>query len=186
MQCIATYPLLTKEPESASDSELDDADVQDWNWDRRTLVEAENLQCSLTNGGNIVSLVVMQNGLQPVKGLRVKHQKQNSDVCDVYDHIDFVINGVQCLTDLEGMVHKGIVHRGGCGAHHPYTQDRICPKESGKSSSRQLKLGPSYMMLTYCVIDIHWAHSVSMRGSTWWDESLQHVVNFAVPTTKEQ
>ena len=72
------YPLLTEAQEHTSDdSRCDDdkddddhgdEDYEDWKWDRKTLVKAEGLRCSLTSGTSITSLVVLKNGLQPIKG----------------------------------------------------------------------------------------------------------------------
>ena len=71
--------------------------TQNWNWDRETLVKAEGLKHSLTSAIHITALVVLKNGLQPVKALCVKLQKRDSDICKAYNNIDFVINEVQSM-----------------------------------------------------------------------------------------
>ncbi len=102
----ALYPLLTEVPveaeaEPASDDESSDddreEDYDDWKWDRDTKVKAEGLRSSLTSGTNIAALVVLKNGLHPVKGLSVKLQKRDRDICEAYSHIDFVVSEVQSM-----------------------------------------------------------------------------------------
>ena len=46
-----------------------------------TLVKAEGLKHSLISGIHITALVVLKNGLQPVKMLSVKLRKRDSDIC---------------------------------------------------------------------------------------------------------
>lgn len=63
------------------DVQLADASShEDWQWDRDTLVKASGLMSSLTNFRNIMALVVLRNGLHPVKGLSSKLQKSDSDI----------------------------------------------------------------------------------------------------------
>ncbi len=65
-------------------------------------VKAEGLRCSLTKGANIVALVVLKNGLHPVKSLSVKLQRRDSDIYKAYGLIDFVIDEVQSMrTNVE-------------------------------------------------------------------------------------
>ena len=96
------YPLLTEALDPADDDgscagdEGDDS-YEDWSWDRETLAKAEGLRCSLTNGTHITALVVLKNGLQPVKALSVKLQKRDSDIFQAYGHIDFVTKDVQTM-----------------------------------------------------------------------------------------
>lgn len=74
-----------------------DDDYDNWNWDTETLVKAEGLKSSLTNGTNIAALVVLKNGRQPVKVLSVKLQRRDSDICNAYNYIDFAIREVQTM-----------------------------------------------------------------------------------------
>lgn len=87
------YPLLTTAPEESGEDE----NYEDWDWNRETLVKAEGLRCSLTSGTHISALVVLTNGLQPVKALSVKLQKRDSDVFKAYGHIDFVTKEIQSM-----------------------------------------------------------------------------------------
>ena len=97
------YPLLTvtEAPEAATDGDSGrdegDEDYEDWNWDKETLVKAEGLRCSLTSGMHITALVILKDGLQPVKGLSIKLQKRDSDIYETYDHINFVVKEVQSM-----------------------------------------------------------------------------------------
>ena len=101
MPCL--YPLLTvtEASEAATDEDSGrdegDEDYEDWNWDRETLVKAEGLRCSLTSEMHITALVVLKDGLQPVKELSIKLQKRNSDIYEAYDHINFVVKEVQSM-----------------------------------------------------------------------------------------
>ncbi|XP_071499270.1 52 kDa repressor of the inhibitor of the protein kinase-like [Diadema antillarum] len=87
------YPLLTTAPEESREDE----NYEDWDWDRETLVKAEGLRCSLTSGTHISALVILKNGLQPVKALSVKLQKRDSDIFKAYGHIDFVTKEIQSM-----------------------------------------------------------------------------------------
>ncbi len=63
------YPMLTEPPEPTTDDDSgcnkEDEHYENWNWDRDTLVKAEGLKSSLSNGINITALIVLKNGLQP-------------------------------------------------------------------------------------------------------------------------
>ena len=43
---------------------------------------------SLRNGGNIIALVILVNGLDIVKGLSIKLQKRDADVFATYNLIE--------------------------------------------------------------------------------------------------
>ena len=48
------------------------AEIQSWDWDADTRTKAQGFMTSLRNGGNILALVILVNGLDTVKGLIVK------------------------------------------------------------------------------------------------------------------
>ncbi|XP_071491986.1 52 kDa repressor of the inhibitor of the protein kinase-like [Diadema antillarum] len=91
VQIMETILLLARQESG------EDENYEDWDWDRETLIKAEGLRCSLTSGTHISALVILKNGLQPVKALNVKLQKRDSDIFKAYGHIDFVTKEVQSM-----------------------------------------------------------------------------------------
>lgn len=81
----ARYPDI---PEPADES---------WDWDRKTRTDATGLHASLSAFEGIISLIVLKNGLYPVKGLSQKLQKRDKDIYDAYKDIDFVREEVRSL-----------------------------------------------------------------------------------------
>ena len=69
-----------------------------WSRDTSTSIKAEGLRHSLQAGCNIycntVSLIVLLNGLDPLKGLSAKLQKRDADVVSAYAFIDTAIDNV--------------------------------------------------------------------------------------------
>ena len=84
-----------------SEPTTDGSDQEDekWNWDRETRVKAKGLKYSLTNGTHITALVVLKNGLQPIKALSIKLQKRDSDIYKAYGYIDFVIKDIKTMRE---------------------------------------------------------------------------------------
>ena len=74
-------------------------DKGSWSWDTSTRIKAVGLKDSLKDGSNILALVTLLNGLDPLRGLSAKLQKRDADVVDAYKLIDTAVSEVQTLRD---------------------------------------------------------------------------------------
>ena len=70
-------------------------DKEIWSWDASTRTKAEGLKSSLKTGSNILALVTLLYGLDPLQGLSAKLQKRDADVVAANKHINTAINDVQ-------------------------------------------------------------------------------------------
>ena len=78
-----------------------------WQWDKETRTKAGGLKTSLCSPMNVTALLVMKNGLFPIKGLSAKLQKRDQDIYEAYKHIDFVISEVNHLRQNIDSVWQG-------------------------------------------------------------------------------
>ena len=60
----------------------------DWYWDAPTRIKAECLKQYLATSKNILSLIVLLHGLDPLKGVCIKLQKHDADIVTAYRYID--------------------------------------------------------------------------------------------------
>lgn len=70
-------------------------DKEIWSWDASTRTKAEGLKSSLKSGSNILALVTLLYGLDPLQGLSAKLQKRDADVVAAHKHIDTAISDIQ-------------------------------------------------------------------------------------------
>ena len=66
----------------------------DWCWDTPTRIKTEGPKQSLATSKNILSLIVLLHGLDPLKGVCIKLQKHDADIVTAYRHIDLAIEEV--------------------------------------------------------------------------------------------
>ena len=93
---VYIYTTLHAICDSAQYPDLEDSSEsrERWTWDGPTRITAEGLKCSLMSGSNIIALIVLLNGLDPLKGLSAKLQKRDADVVTAYNLIDKSIQDV--------------------------------------------------------------------------------------------
>jgi hypothetical protein len=68
---------------------------ENWNWDNDTRTRAQGILASLQKFETAVSLVVLKNVLQPLRGITTKLQKRDIEICSAYADID------QTMQDLK-------------------------------------------------------------------------------------
>ena len=71
----------------------------DWCWDTPTRIKAEGLKQSLATSKNILSLIVLLHGLDPLKGVCIKLQKHDADIVTAYRHIYLAIEEVSYMRE---------------------------------------------------------------------------------------
>ena len=71
----------------------------DWCWDTPTRIKAEGLKQSLATSKNILPLIVLLHGLDPLKGVCIKLQKHDADIVTAYRHIDLAIEEVSYMRE---------------------------------------------------------------------------------------
>ena len=72
----------------------------DWCWDTPTRIKADGPKQSLEpTSKNILSLIVLLHGLDPLKGVCIKLQKHDADIVTAYRHIDLAIEEVSYMRE---------------------------------------------------------------------------------------
>ena len=71
----------------------------DWCWNTPTRIKAEGPKQSLATSKNILSLIVLLHGLDPLKGVCIKLQKHDADIVTAYRHIDLAIEQVSYMRE---------------------------------------------------------------------------------------
>ena len=71
----------------------------DWCWDTPTRIKTEGPKQSLATSKNILSLIVLLHGLDPLKGVCIKLQKHDADIVTAYRHIDLAIEEVSYMRE---------------------------------------------------------------------------------------
>ena len=63
----------------------------DWCWDTPTRIKAEGPKQLLATSKNILSLIVLLHGFDPLKGVCIKLQKHDADIVTAYDILTLLL-----------------------------------------------------------------------------------------------